>query len=96
MQRQSLPLADAALGLGERLIVGIVLPQAPGTETGPQEGIWIRIIGYPPRQKDVRVLMQAFLEAGLSNQFYVDPGLEHAILHDLAEILRQAVDFITQ
>lgn len=51
-----------------------------------------KVIPVPDEQD----MMQAFQEAGLPYQFYVNPGLEHVIPHDLAEKLRQAVDFITQ
>jgi len=44
---------------------------------------------------DEQDMMQAFQEAGLPYQFYINPGLGHAIPHDLAEKLRQAVEFIT-
>ena len=51
-----------------------------------------KVIPVPDEQD----MMQAFQEAGLPYQFYVNPGLEHAIPHDLAEKLHQAVEFITQ
>ena len=45
---------------------------------------------------DEQDMMRVFQEAGLPYQFYINPGLEHAIPHNLAEKLRQAVAFITQ
>ena len=50
-----------------------------------------KVIPVPDEQE----MMQTFQEAGLPYQFYINSGLEHAIPHDLAEKLRQAVDFIT-
>ena len=44
---------------------------------------------------DEQEMMQAFQDAGLPCQFYVNPGVGHVIPEDLAEKLRQAVDFIT-
>lgn len=49
------------------------------------------VIPVPAEQE----MMRAFQEAGLPYQFYVNPGLGHAIPRDLAEKLRQAVEFIT-
>jgi predicted esterase len=49
-----------------------------------------KVIPVPDEQE----MMQAFQDAGLPYQFYVNPGVGHVIPEDLAEKLRQAVDFI--
>jgi predicted esterase len=45
---------------------------------------------------DEEEMMQAFREAGLPYQFYVNPGVGHVIPLDVAEKTRRAVDFIMQ
>ena len=51
-----------------------------------------KVIPVPDEQD----MMQAFQEASLPYQFYINPGVEHDIPHNLAEKLRQAVEFITK
>jgi predicted esterase len=43
---------------------------------------------------DEQEMMQAFQEAGLPCQFYVNAGVGHEIPQDVVEKLRQAVDFV--